>query len=54
MDCFCDTKQYLESVKLLQYLRRYGHNDYLTSDTSPAHGDIKRTIKANARLTKTV
>ncbi|MBE1427056.1 hypothetical protein H4684_003744 [Desulfomicrobium macestii] len=54
MDCFCDTKQYLEYVKLLHYLRRYGYNDYLTSDTSPAHGDIRRTFKANARLTNAV
>jgi xylose isomerase len=53
-DYFCGTKHYLEYVEFLYYLRRYGYNDYLTSDTSPTRWDIKRTFEANARLTNAV
>ena len=53
-DYFCGTKHYLEYVEFLYYLRRYGYDDYLTSDTSPTRWDIKRTFEANARLTNAV
>ncbi len=53
-DYFCGTKHYLEYVEFLYYLRRYGYDDYLTSDTSPTRWDIRRTFEANARLTNAV
>ncbi len=53
-DYFCGTKHYLEYVEFLYYLKRYGYDDYLTSDTSPTRWDIAGTFEANARLTAKV
>ena len=49
-DYFCGTKHFLEYVEFLYYLKKYGYNDYLTSDTSPTRWDIKGTFEANSRL----
>ncbi|KPJ78452.1 MAG: hypothetical protein AMJ54_03715 [Deltaproteobacteria bacterium SG8_13] len=49
-DYFCGTKHFLEYVEFLYYLKKYGYNDYLTSDTSPTRWDIRGTFEANSRL----
>ncbi len=53
-DYFCGTKHYLEYVEFLYYLRRYGYDDYLTSDTSPTRWDIRKTFAANSRITNKI
>ncbi len=50
-DYFCGTKHFLEYVEFLYYLKKYGYNDYFTSDTSPTRWDIRGTFEANSRLT---
>jgi len=53
-DYFCGTKHYLEYVEFLYYLKKYGYEDYLTSDTSPTRWDIKGTFEANSRLSNKI
>jgi len=53
-DYFCGTKHYLEYVEFLYYLKQYGYDDYLTSDTSPTRWDIQGTFEANSRLTNKI
>ncbi|MCG8688117.1 MAG: sugar phosphate isomerase/epimerase [Desulfobacterales bacterium] len=50
-DYFCGTKNFLEYVEFLYYLKKYNYTDYFTSDTSPTRWDIKGTFEANSRLT---
>jgi xylose isomerase len=45
------TKHFLAYVEFLYYLRKYGYDDYLTSDTSPMRLDIMGTFETNARVT---
>jgi len=53
-DYFCGTKHFLEYVEFLYYLRQYGYNDYITSDTSPTRWDIRGTFEVNSRLTNKI
>jgi xylose isomerase len=53
-DYFCGTKHFLEYVEFLYYLKKYGYQDYLTSDTSPTRWDIKGTFEANSRITNRI
>ena len=53
-DYFCGTKHFLEYVEFLYYLKKYGYNDYFTSDTSPTRWDIKGTFEANSRMTNRI
>ena len=53
-DYFCGTKHYLEYVEFLFYLKKYGYQDYLTSDTSPTRWDIKGTFEANSRMSNKI
>ncbi len=53
-DYFCGTKHFLEYVEFLYYLKKYGYNDYLTSDTSPTRWDIIGTFEANSRLSNKI
>ncbi len=53
-DYFCGTKHYLEYVEFLYYLKKYGYEDYLTSDTSPTRWDIRGTFEANSRLSNSI
>jgi len=53
-DYFCGTKHFLEYVEFIYYLKKYGYNDYFTSDTSPTRWDIKGTFEANSRLTNKI
>ena len=53
-DYFCGTKHFLEYVEFLYYLKKYGYNDYLTSDTSPTRWDVQGTFEANSRLTNRI
>jgi xylose isomerase len=50
-DYFCGTKHFLEYVEFLYYLKQYGYDDYMTSDTSPTRWDIRGTFEANSRMT---
>jgi len=47
-------KHFLEYVEFLYYLRKYGYNDYLTSDTSPTRWDIIGTFEANSRISNRI
>jgi sugar phosphate isomerase/epimerase len=53
-DYFCGTKHFLEYVEFLYYLKKYGYNDYLTSDTSPTRWDIVGTFEANSRISNRI
>ena len=53
-DYFCGTKHYLDYIEFLFYLKKYGYNDYFTSDTSPTRWDIKGTFEANSRMTSKI
>jgi xylose isomerase len=53
-DYFCGTKHYLEYVEFLFYLKRYGYDDYMTSDTSPTRWDVRKTFEANSRITNKI
>ena len=50
-DYFCASKHFLEYAEFLYYLKKYGYNDYLTSDTSPTRWNIIETFTINARIT---
>ena len=47
----CGTRHFQEYVEFIYYLKRFGYNDYLTSDTSPTRVDMKECFEANARWT---
>jgi len=53
-DYFCGSHTFLAYVEFLYYLRKFGYDDYLTSDTSPTRWDIKGTFEVNTRLTQRV
>ncbi len=53
-DYFCGTKHFLEYVEFIYYLKKYGYQDYLTSDTSPTRWDIQGTFEANSRMTNKI
>ncbi len=53
-DYFCGTKHFLEYVEFLYYLKKYGYEGYLTSDTSPTRWDIKGTFEANSRISNKI
>ena len=53
-DYFCGTKNFLDYVEFLYYLKKYNYSDYLTSDTSPTRWDIKGTFEANSRLSQKI
>ena len=53
-DYFCGTKHILEYVEFLFFLKKYGYNDYLTSDTSPTRWDIRGTFEANSRISNKI
>ena len=50
-DYFAGSKHILIYAEFLYYLRKYGYDGYLTSDTSPTRWDIKGVFEANNRLT---
>ena len=53
-DYFCGTKHIIEYVEFLFFLKKYGYNDYLTSDTSPTRWDIRGTFEANSRISNKI
>lgn len=53
-DYMVGTKHFLDYVEFLYYLRKYGYDDFMTSDTSPTRFDIAGTFAANARTTKKI
>ena len=50
-DYFAGSKHFLAYAEFLYYLRKYGYDDYVTSDTSPTRYDIKSMFEANNRIT---
>lgn len=53
-DYMCGTRNFQEYVEFIYYLKRFGYNDYLTSDTSPTRVDIIECFNANARWTEKI
>jgi len=50
-DYFAGSKHFLAYAEFLYYLRKYGYDDYVTSDTSPTRWDIKGMFETNNRIT---
>lgn len=50
-DYFAGSKHLAAYAEFLYYLRKYGYDDYVTSDTSPTRWDIKGMFETNNRLT---
>lgn len=50
-DYFAGSKHILAYAEFLYYLRKFGYNDFLTSDTSPTRFNVKGMFEANNRLT---
>ncbi|MFA6776196.1 MAG: sugar phosphate isomerase/epimerase family protein [Sphaerochaetaceae bacterium] len=50
-DYFCGSKHIVENLEFVYYLKKYGYNDYLTSDTSPTRWDMVKVFKTNNRFT---
>jgi xylose isomerase len=53
-DYFCGSKHFLEYVEFLYYLKKYGYEDYLTSDTSPTRWDIRGVFEVNSRISNKI
>jgi sugar phosphate isomerase/epimerase len=53
-DYMVGTKHFLDYVEFLFYLKKFGYEDYLTSDTSPTRWDIKGVFEMNARVTNKI
>lgn len=50
-DYFAGSKHLLAYAEFLYYLRKYGYDDYVTSDTSPTRWDVKGMFETNNRIT---
>lgn len=50
-DYFAGSKHLLVYAEFLYYLRKYGYDDYVTSDTSPTRWDVKGMFETNNRIT---
>lgn len=50
-DFFTGSHTLLEYVEFVYYMKEFGYEDYVTSDTHPTRWDMKRMFEINARLT---
>ena len=50
-DYFCGAKHIVENLEFVYYLRKYGYDDYLTSDTSPTRWNMVKVFETNNRFT---
>jgi len=50
-DYFCGSKHIIENLEFVYYLKKYGYDDYLTSDTSPTRWNIVKVFEANNNFT---
>lgn len=50
-DFFTGSHTLLEYVEFVYYMKEFGYDDYVTSDTHPTRWDMKRMFEINARLT---
>jgi len=50
-DYFCGSKHPIENLEFVYYLKKFGYDDYLTSDTSPTRWDIVKVFEENNRFT---
>jgi len=50
-DYFCGSKHIVENLEFVYYLKKYGYDDYLTSDTSPTRWDMVEVFETNNRFT---
>ena len=53
-DFFTGSHTFLEYVEFVYYLKRYGYEDFLTSDTHPTRWSTTDMFAVNARLTQKV
>ncbi|MBU1176295.1 MAG: sugar phosphate isomerase/epimerase [Alphaproteobacteria bacterium] len=50
-DFFCGSRNLMSYIEFIFYLKRYGYQDWLTSDASPTRVDIVKMFAANVRIT---
>jgi xylose isomerase len=50
-DFFTGSHTLLEYIEFVYYLKRFGYDDFLTSDTHPTRWDLQRMFEINARFT---
>ena len=53
-DFFTGSHTILEYIEFVYYMKQFGYDDYVTSDTHPTRWDMKRMFEINARLTEKV
>ncbi len=53
-DFFCGSHTLLEYIEFVYYLRKFGYDGYLTSDTQPTRFDMSEMFVANVRLTEKI
>ncbi len=53
-DFFTGSHTILEYIEFIYYLKRFGYDGYMTSDTHPTRWDMRRMFEINARLTEKV
>ncbi len=53
-DYFTGSHTLLEYVEFVYYMKEFGYDDYMTSDTHPTRWDLGRMFEINARLTEKV
>lgn len=51
-DYFTASKHVIEYLEFVYYLRKFGYDGYLVSDTSPTRTGIRSTFEANVRITE--
>ena len=44
----------LEYIEFIFYLKEFGYDGYLTSDTHPTRWDMRRMFEINSRLTEKI
>ncbi|RKF20278.1 sugar phosphate isomerase/epimerase [Alginatibacterium sediminis] len=53
-DYFCGSQSLVNYIEFIYYLKKYGYDDFLTSDTSPTRWDIKKMFETNARISEKI
>jgi xylose isomerase len=53
-DYFCGSHTLLDYVEFVYYLKKFGYDKHLTSDTQPTRWDVNKMFSANSRLTQRI
>lgn len=53
-DFFTGSHTLLDYIEFIFYLKRFGYNDYLTTDSHPTRWDMKRMFEINSRMTQKI